>query len=347
MKRLALLLVISAVSVSAQSTNYTNFIRQTQQQTQVAWDMPVAVTGTGPSALPIEGIGSLFQLWTIDQTAIKDYLLDQKLVGAYVPKADIKIIAPDSFEGTPWTRIDKPFSVEITVSGLLSGIGLPLAATKVLQERHIKTYPVGSSSFSPNIVTSQTPLSFGYIETNGKTQFQNIISKLKPNPPGDATTASGEEHFVVHALSDGSITQTQIASAYIKVWPMASGSISGIAKDDELRFKMPTLQLSLVNLYPRSATRLMLYEGSTIDGVEGKLIKDWRSDPEKSECKVLQVTELADKIGADGPYTLVLTTEDIYSRYELCDAIPFTVRRTMEVNAMQVNFAETSEVSNP
>ena len=81
----------------AQSADYTNLVRQIQQaKTNVSWDMPVAPTGTGPAALLVEEGGSLFQLWTISTQTAAEFLLDQKLVGAYLPKGNITIHALDS-----------------------------------------------------------------------------------------------------------------------------------------------------------------------------------------------------------------------------------------------------------
>ncbi len=339
MKLFSLLLVLSSIHGMGQTT-YKNIVRQTQQGTGVVWDMQsVAVKGTASSVLALESAGSLFQLWTINQTTVKDYLLDQKLVGAYLPKADIKITTPDSFQGIPWTRIDKPFSVEITVSDLRSGIGLPEAATKVLQERHIQTYPAGTPSLSPTAVTSTTPVSAGYITVNGKTTFTNLYSQLKPNAPGDATTASGEEHFVVHALPDGSITQTQIASAYLKVWPIASGKISGIKTGDVIRTSAPEVELILTDLYPRSDTYFVLYQGSGINAATGTVVKSYPMTALNAQSHTLKVTELNSSIKADGPHTLALMSDTVYGRELLCDPIYFNVDRSLEVNAMQVNFS--------
>jgi hypothetical protein len=119
MKLLGILLVLSSVNSFAQTTTYKNIVRQTQQGTGVVWDMQdVATNGSAPSALLLENGGSLFQLWCINQTAVKDHLLDQKLVGAYLPKADVKITTRDPHAAVARTRIDQPFTVEIQVSDL-------------------------------------------------------------------------------------------------------------------------------------------------------------------------------------------------------------------------------------
>ncbi len=336
MKLLALFLSLFSVNASAQTSGYMNFVRQNQQGTGVVWDMPVAAVGTAPSALAHESGGSLFQLWTIAQTTAKDYLLDQKLVGAYLPKADIKITTLDPYSFVPRTRVDQPFSVEISVAGLLTGIGLPDAATKVLLEQHIQSYAAGQTSLVSTAVAANIPLASGYISQNGSTVLKFPASSLTASDP---TKASGEEHFIVHALSDGTITQSQIASAHVQVWPVASGAITGITPGQQYRYQLPAVQLNLDDLYPRSDTYLMLYESSSVNGVQGTVVKAFPWDSNASKTTILDATaELSAAITKDGSYTVALVSETVYDTVLLCAPIPFSVKRTIAVNAMQVNF---------
>ncbi len=339
MKLLSLLLTLSAVSASAQTSTYVNFVRQTQQGTGVVWDMPVAAAGAASSALALESQGALFQLWTINSSTAKDYLLDQKLVGAYLPKADIKIITLDPYTAVPRTRIDQPFSVEIQVADLLSGTGLPDAATKVLLEQHIQAYPAGQTTLDPVVVASNTPLSSAYLSQNGKTVLKFAASSLKAT---DLTKATGEEHFIVKALADGTIAQSQIASARVQVWPVASGSIIGLTAGQEYRYQIPTVQLNLNDLYPRSDTYFMLYAGTQVNGVEGTVIKSFPVDRDQTVTQILSVTELSSAFKSDGTYTVALISETVYGRELLCPPVTFTVKRALAVNAMQVNFSDGS-----
>jgi hypothetical protein len=337
MKAILPFILLGAVSASAQTTGYVNFVRQNQQTRQVVWDMPVAATGTASSALALESGGALFQLWTIDQKASKDYLLDQKLVGAYLPIADIKISTLDPYTAVRRTRVDQPFTVEINVSGLLTGLDLPQASSSVLLEKHLGSYQPGINSVNTAEVLSNTPASSAYLTSNGKTLLRFEAASLTASDP---TKASGEEHFVVHALSDGSATQTQIASAFVQVWPVASGSIKGVSSGDKLRFQMPQIELLLNDLYPRSNTYLMLYEGTQIAGVEGTIVSAYPVDRETTVSTVIQVSGLDTKLGKDGTYTLALVSETIYGRELLCTPVSFSVNRTLNVNAMQVNFSD-------
>lgn len=341
MKLLSLLLTFSSVQGFAQTTTYKNFVRQTQQGSNVVWDMQgVAATGSAPSVLLMENGGSLFQLWTIDQNKAKDYLLDQKLVGAYLPKADIEITTLDRYAPTTRTRIDKPFTVEIEVSDLLTGTGIPVAATKVLLEQHIQTYTSGQTSLDPTVVAANTPHSSAFITKNGKTVLKFSASALTG---ADPLKVSGEEHFIVHALADATISQTQLASAKVQVWPIASGSIGGITHGAEYRNVIPTVQLDFRDLYPRSDTYFVLYEGSEVGSGPGTLIKSYPWDSNTSRSTLLTSDELNSIITKDGTYTVALVSSTVFDILPLCDPVTFTIKRTIAVNAMQVNFSDDTE----
>lgn len=341
MKSILSILLQGALHAGAQTTGYTNFVRQNQQGLGVVWDMPVAATGSATSALALESGGALFQLWTIETKTAKDHLLDQKLVGAYLPTADIRVTTLDPNGRVPRTRVDQPFTIEINVTGLLTGAGLPQSSTSVLLERHLGAYPEDQTIFDPEQVVSGQPYSSAYISSNGKTVLSFPVSSLTASDP---TKATGEEHFVIHALSDGTLTQTQLASAHVQVWPVASGEIKGIKNGDKLRFKTPPLELLLNDLYPTSDTYLMLYQGTQVNGAEGKLVKAFPlPDRDTSESHVLSVSELDACIEEDGSYTLALFSDTVYGREFLCDPVTFSINRTIQVNAMQVGFSDNEQ----
>lgn len=335
MKSITSLFLLSALSVTAGVQDNIHFIRQRQQDTGVEWDMPVLVKGQSPSALTLENGGSLFQLWAITSSPAREYLLDQKLVGAYLPKATMKVVTLDPNGKIPRTRVDQPFRVEIQVSDLLTGVGLPLAASSVLLERHVAAYSADETVLDPVKVTSSAPASSGYINSNGQHVFSYGVSAV---PAQDSTKAAGEEHFVIHALADSNVGQSQIASAMVQVWPVASGEIKGITSGDKLRFQSPQVELLLNDLYPRSDTYLLLFEGADCTG-EGTIIKAYPHDRETTSSQVLGVTELESKLTKDGDYTLALVSDTVFGREKLCDPVTFSIRRTIQVNAMQVSFS--------
>lgn len=338
-----ILLTLLAISPAAfAQAGYQNFIRQYQNGTNVTWDMPVASEGKSPSALELKNDGALFQLWTIKEDIAKDYLLDQKLVGTYLPKADITIKTNDTYTSEIHTRVDQPFTVEIDVDRLLTGNNLPLASTKVLVEQHIANYPADSFVLEPTAVVSNKPHSSSYISKNGKTILSFPASSLK-GPQQDKVT--GEEHFVVHALSDGNIAQTQIASAKVKVWPIASGEIIGLEKNGTYRMQLPTVQIVLKDLYPRSDTYFKIYEGNALDPAKGvdacmPIPRDWTT-PDRLPNPII-IKDLSSKISKGGTYTVALFSTTVYGSELLCEPITFNVTQAMEVNALQVQFTENA-----
>jgi hypothetical protein len=339
MKHITPILLLAASAASANTANL-HFLRQHQQTTKVVWDMPVALKGQSPSALEIENNGALFQLWAVIPAQSRDYLLDQKLVGAYLPKADIKVVTLDPNGSVPRTRVDQPFRVEIQVSNLLTGTGLPLASSAVLLEQHVGHHTASKSPLDPVVVTSQSPLASGYLSANGQHVMSYPVSRV---PAPDPTKASGEEHFVVHALADGNVAQTQIASAKVQVWPVASGVIKGVKHGETFRFQAPQIELILNDLYPCSDTYLMLYKGTQINGAIGRAVKDFPVDRDTTESAVLSIKNLDNFLEEDGTYTLALMSDTVYGRELLCDPVSFAVQRTIHVNAMQVGYSDISK----
>ena len=335
MKATLLLVAMMAAPALAGDT-WVNFIRQNQVKSGVIWDMPVSPQGNSPSALTLEEDGALFQLWTIKQQDFKDYLLDQKMVGTYLPSAEIRIQTGDPYPHVHRTRADQPFTVEIEINGLLSGTGVPDAAKRVLAEHHLAPYGPGQTSIDPRIATGNTPADSGYISNNGTVTLNFTSSSL---PASDPTLAMGEEHFVVHSLPDLDAPQTQIASNYVQVWPVASGSISGISPGEFVRFTTPPLQIHLDNLYPSSTTYLQIYPGAPRLGTEGQKIDGTILvlDQDTKEDRILSIDDWGGNLDAEGDYTMELVTETPFGTERL-SYLTFEVDRVLAVNAQIGDF---------
>jgi hypothetical protein len=329
MKTLLPWMVLGAMQAAAQDGGYVNFLRKHQQASGVIWDMPAAAAGSTPA---IDKGNSLFQLWSVEQGTAKDHLLDQKLLGAYIPVAEITITTLDPGGRVPRTRVDQPFTVDINISGLLTGVNFPIASSNVLLERHLASDGTSAEPITPASAVSGTPAASGYIRDNGRTVLKFPASSLTATDP---TTASGEEHFVIHTLSDGSITQTQIASARVQVWPVASGEIKGITQGARLTSGAPDIKVILNDLYPRSDTYLMLYKGSQIHGNTGSIIMAYPMDRDVSESTVIGTGSLDSMIGEDGTYTLALLSDTVFGRELLCETVTFHVNRGIQAGAVR------------
>lgn len=325
-------------SLFASSDNFTNFVRQYQQGTGVYWDMQnVAPTGSSTSLHSLEEGGALFQLWTIEKSTGKDYLLDQKVVGAYLPKADIRVVTRDPYDKIPRTRIDQPFSVHVTVKDLLpAGANLPQAASSVLAEHHLAPFAKGRHSVTAVEATSGKPVASGYITANGVSTFEFERSMLQQTVENQAV---GEEHFVIHALSDGTFSQTQIASGFVQVWPVASGAISGIADGDRIAFHPPPITLVLRDLYPGSYTYLRVKDTQSDYEAVFEQSQYVLPDEPTDTGKLILLSDYGKMFPKDSTYRLDLVTVTPFGT-DLLSTRTFIVDRTLEVRAMQAQITD-------
>ena len=330
MKTFLLLGALLCSHAHAAGEGYVNFVHQTQQSTGVVWSMSVTPEGTAASQGLLETGGSLFQLWTIKQDTATEYLLDQKLVGAYMPSATVTVQTLDPYSLRKRTRADKPFTVTINVAGLLSGTNIPDAAKRVLLEQHVKAYTSGVTSFTPAQATSGTPKASASIYNNGVTILNFAATSLTG---ADPTKVSGEEHFVVHALADGTITQSQIAGANVQVWAVATGAISGIKTGDRIRSKAPQLTVVMNDLYPSSGTYLQAYKGPVGTAVDPVRLATKVLDQSTSLSETLTVADYDSTFTEDGIYTIELLTETPFGTERL-DHVTFSVDRELEVHGL-------------
>ncbi len=321
---------------SAAGEGYVNFIRQTQQNTGVVYSVNVASTGNAGSQGLLETGGALFQLYTVDSTG-KDYLLDQKLVGAFLPSATVSIATQDPYKdpvtGMPRTRADKPFTVTVNVAGIVTGVATaPDSAKRVLLEQHVKNYTATKTSYTLAEATSGTPKASSSIYTNGNTVLNFASTSLTG---ADPTKVSGEEWFVVHALADGTVAQSQIASGRVQIWPVASGSIAGITNNQVIRAKAPSITVTMNDLYPRSDTYVQVYEGSPALNTTGKQLPGsvlvWNDSKSKSD--VLTIPDYDSVFTKDGTYTMELLTATPFGTDRLA-YVTFTVSRNIEVRGL-------------
>jgi len=338
MKSLSPILLLIALHASAGATTYVNFVRQIQQQgSGTVWDMPVAPVGAAPSALNLQTGGALFQLWTVEQPSAQNYLLDQKLVATYLPSASVTVTTLDSYKRAPRTRVDKPFTVQINVTGIVTtATNGSKEQTRVMLQRYLANYPSGNLPLDPVAVTAGTPYTSAYISNNGNTVLTFPATALTA---ADPTKAAGEEYFVVKIPPDSSFPVTQIASGFVQVWPVASGSIKGISQNGKVRFQMPDLELALNNLYPLSSTYLVLYKGTAVNPSQGTVVTSYPMESDVSESHVIQVPGNAFSFPEDGTYTIALISDTVYGRELLTSPVTFTVNTALQVNAMQVEFA--------
>lgn len=265
----AALLTLGCTIPATQAATWTNFLRQIQAVSGAVLQVDVAATGSRLSLLPMEEGGATFELWTVSSEAgSTPILLNSTFVGTYQIGATITINSLDPYAVIPRTRVDKPFSVAVNVSGLTSASGAETAATQVLFKHDIMTYPTGT--YQP--ANGQTATSFysGYITQNGASTFTFTPSNLSSPFPA---TASGEEQFNVYSLAGYQVAQQTLASARVQVWPIARATISGITAGATY-LELPETTFTLSELYPDSTTWVQIYPGSPALGTVGTTVPE-------------------------------------------------------------------------
>jgi hypothetical protein len=316
---------------SAQAGGYSNFIRQVQMPSGVQWDATVAATGEGSSALPLDLGGARFELWTVLDEPLTSYLLDTRFVGAYAPAAEVVIRTEDPYSGVPRTRADRPFEVEVTVSGLTGGATDPAASKAVKLLRHAQSY--GDGGVGENLDRSQaTLLSQAVVSENGTQKLTYTLSSV---PSADLAKIAGEERFSVFSLADENAPESQLASRYVQIWPVADASIDGISPNQKIRFEVPQLTFTLNDLYPESQTYAQVYPGEARLGAEGTVIPGSSLNVSDSvpKSRILVMDDYDAVFDTDGIWTLEILTVTPFGIDRLAH-VTFEIDRSIRVNGM-------------
>lgn len=314
--------------VAAQT--YTNFIRQIQSPSLVQYDASVAATGQQLSALAINPGGANFQLWTVLSSPLTSYLLASSYVGTYIPTATVVVRSADGSGVTPRTRADQPFSVDLTVGGLLTGPSNPLPSESVTFYHYVQSYGTGGTGVVIDR-TQATLMSQSSISTNGTQTLTFLINSV---PGAVRTKVRGEERFSIFSLADWQAPASQLASQYIQIWPVADGSISGITSNQLVRYSLPQLTLTLNDLYPSSTTYAQVYKGEAQLGVSGKIVTGSALVVNNSvpQSQVLVVSGYDSVFDTDGRWTMELLTVTPFGIDRLA-YVSFNLDRSIKMNS--------------
>ncbi|MEX2580285.1 MAG: hypothetical protein WD342_14600 [Verrucomicrobiales bacterium] len=313
-----------------QAGDYTYFIRQIQMPDEVEWDVTVEQSGSQQSPLEINPNGARFELWTVKADPLTSYLLDTTYVNSYIPVAQLQIKSEDPYEVIPRTRADRPFEVEVTVSGLSDDPEAPEAARSVKTLRHVQAYP-GDSNGKDLDRGNATLISQGSFDSNGDYTLSYAVTSI---PGADRSKVRGEERFSVYSLEDGEAPESQLASEFVQIWPVADGAISGISDGDLIKGALPKVTFDLNDLYPDSWTYAQVYEGQPRLGVDGAVVPGSSilidSSVPKNNVEAM-VKEWDRVVPHDGVWTLELLTATPFGTDRL-GYVTFKVERTIRVN---------------
>lgn len=328
---IALLAAACLTARGQAGASYTNFLRQVQLPSNVRWDVPVSAAGTQLSPLAIDPGGARFELWSVRDEPLTVFLLDTKFVGTYIPVAGVVIRTEDPYSVIPRTRADRPFIVDITTAGLRSEVDAPTPAKSVKLLRHVQSYGTG---FGDGIDRSQATLVHQVFLTNNATHRMSYAMSAVPAAAGQPLNkVRGEERFSVFSLADYQAPESQLASLYVQIWPIADGSIVGISANQTIRFTLPSVRFVMNDLYPDSRTYAQVYPGEQRLGAEGTVVPGsalvvYEAEPQSRD---LTVSNWDNAITSDGRWTLELITATPFGLERLAH-VTFNVDRTIDAN---------------
>jgi hypothetical protein len=291
---------------------------------------------------PIPSTSATFYLYTQvtsgSSTTLK--LLDQKAVGTYLPAAKVKILSKDPAVPAR-TRIDESYGVEIEISGMSIAPEAPAYAKQLQVRRGFALYDPETRTTTPSTATGEYLNTFEF-KANGK--FEAAAFPWLPWTPVEEThQAMGEEYFKVLTYPDASTPQSVLASATIKIWPLAEVTITGI-EQGKTYVAPPTGEISLKNLYPKSTTYAQIYKGPQKDGTQGTVFSTDTvlayNTTEPQNAKI-PLTQLGTFIEEDGEYTVEILTQTPFGENgapEIIGHVTFKVDATLNINGGVTTF---------
>ena len=338
--------LLATITWAQAQTNggYTNFIRQKQLPSGVEWDMTsIAATGESQSGLAINPGGAQFELWSVNTVTTAQYLLDSRYVGSYVPIGGVVIRSEDPYDIVPRTRADRPFYVDVTVSGLLSGATDPEASKKVNFLRHVQSY--GAAGTGMNLDRSlATMLTQSYIEANTPINTPSTLTfAINAVPGADRSKVRGEERFSIFSLPDNRVNSetgqtysapaSQLGSQFIQIWPVADGAIAGITANQRIRFRVPPITITLNDLYPDSHTYAQVYKGTPQLGTTGKIVPGSSIviNDTVPQSRILAVSDYDECFESDGQWTMEIVTKTPFGLDRL-SYVTFHLDRILQMN---------------
>ncbi len=328
---------LTSAQVNAQ---FTNFVRQVQlPDSGIQRDVTVEPVGQIASPLEINPNGARFELHTVQASPLTSYLLDTRYVGSYVPLGEVAIRTEDTKSAVIRTRADRPFYVDLKITGLRSGADDPEASKSVQFLRHTQSYGTGGTGL--NLDTTQATLaSKVMVNVNGT---QTLTYQLTSIAGADRSKIRGEERFSIFTYADFQAPESQLASKTVQIWPVAYGTISGITNGDTVEFSTPPLTLAINDIYPDARVYAQVYQGEKQDQeveeavvIPGSAVAVNESVPQN---RLLTIPDWDSVITANGSWTMELLTVTPFGIDRL-DWVSFYVDRTITIKGTQSTTSE-------
>lgn len=341
---LATALVSLAPPAAAQSTQA--WVRETDLSNGMIYDIPLQPNGgTFAPPLAISTTGNTFELYARGTAwDTKVYLLDTKIIRAYSPAAQFTIATEDPYVRGDFTssryvkrtRADRPFTMNIAVSGLV-------ATSPSQAERAVYFATHGCNYNTQTYSGLDLPQYLIHEGTlgNGTVALGPLYHELTG---ASASKACGEMVFTMVRYAADGVPDTIIAQPKIEVWPVASATVENLAASQIFIDRIPEVIFHYTDLYPDSRTYAQIYAGPAVLGTVGTVISATERkmgqyyNPTSGDLPAtvpqtlsISVEGLSNYTPVDGIYTLeIITQTPFFSRApERLAVITFEVDRVI------------------
>jgi hypothetical protein len=366
MKYTLIALLLSAPGLFASADDFINFVRQTEYDTFVQWDVPVGESGRMSSPQGLGDLGSLYELVSIDKGTGEEMPLDQEFVSDYSPTVSMSFETGDPYPVVARTRVDQPVTMRIRVDGTGALTGSAAAAYDGLEIQHEGVlYPDGV--LSPYELEGQTP------EFTNSYSLDTGVEMVIDFPAAtlaatDVTKTTGVEMFYVGPSSSnnghgnnaddadvsnkgrrdqvdasGSIDDETFAGgkyiiasvldqAALQVWPIAEASIFGIDAT-KVHDEVPPFTVDLTDLYPDSRTYIRIYEGGPTSNPTNPIIVGSTAaviNDAIPQDRTMTVDDLDEFIPHSGTYTVEVLHDTPFGTDVLTQFYPLKVEWKIE-----------------
>lgn len=296
----------------------------------VNYDIAVDHQGETLSPLNTDTAGSRFELWIVQLSPLKSQLLDTAVYSNYIPTASVSIHSEDPYSLLPRTRADRPFYINVTAQGILSGAEDPEVSKSVTLTHHAQSY--GANGTGVNLDRTQaTLIAQSSITTNGT---QAITFAVNAIPGTDGTKARGEERFSIYSLQDFYMPESLISSKFIQIWPIADGSITGLAEGQTIGASVPQITILLNDLYPDSLTWAQVYRGSPRSGADGTIVPGSSIvlNTQTPTSRILMLSGYGAIFDSDGLWTMEVLTKTPFGT-DRVTCVSFNVENHFDIHS--------------
>jgi hypothetical protein len=169
------------------------------------------------------------------------------------------------------------------------------------------------------------------------------MQQLAKPAPEDAVVTSPANQSIIKdsAILHDDKNWTIVPKGAVVFLPIAD--IRVVTLDPDGKVPRTRVELLLNDLYPRSDTSFMIYKGAAVNTGTGILVESFPMDRDAAESTVIRVDELDSKLTEDGTSTLALMSDTVFGTEFLCPPVTFQVKRSLQVNAMQVSYSDSNQ----